>query len=1123
MIPPPVRTVLFVLGGILAVGSGSMRAASPMLPRPVGPKILPITGGIPGYRLLRTQTFQRIVTVPKGVTQVVMEQRQGTGWKPVKVEHLNFGTKEKSKVIPVVPPRGVALSQIRMVAYNGKKFPAGFTHGEHDFSRDDDSQSGMTLFGPTYATTNPVSGITLNGAANLVVGTSLATADARVVGATTTPEAVESDIWKVSGNQLFFFNQFRGLQVFDMTHPETPVRTGTLRMAAKGEQMYVLDEEGSTLALLGKSSAKESSGAAALFLVKVTNGVPVLIKELLLSDDFLDSRLIGSKLYLLTQTRYNYQAYYYSWSPESSLKTIDLSDPAAPVTLTELKLDAGYSGHFQVSGRYLLVGGSDYYSGAGQMSLVDTETADGAPVLVKSFPVKGQIQDKFKMSIVNGAAVAVTLSWSSWQRQTWVETFPIEGSDTAPLAQIELEGARNENLHATRFDGNRLYAVTFRNTDPLFVVDLTDPTQPSVQGMLVIPGWSTYLEPQGDRLLAVGVEAGHVTVSLFDVADATAPSLLSRLALGEPGMASWSEANYDEKAVEYFPEDGLMLVPFQMWAEGGYQNAMQTIEVGRDALTAGVTIPHKGTARRGAVIGEHIVSISGKEMLVLNRTATTSEPEAELSLAWRVDRVVPFGDYLLQLADGAGAAWDRADTKAMIRVAPSNDPDALVEEIELGAGRIVGTAQKGSRLFVAQWVQAEKKDKTILRTWVLDLSAPPKVRQITSVEQEVAAVPADGYFFNWDEVQGLWVDAGTLVWYVSHQPNRIYLYNWISGPIQVQPIRIMPMPIMQIGTGAIISIGMLTPAALDGGTLIPTNNADSSTPVAPAKIGALDVASNLNGALTRKGLGANTAILLCPILRAGGTPAAGAVLRIGSDKELRGASRAFAEGGFIFSSYDEVIPPTQKENESRLWYGWGPPAKLRSWLQVVDFNATTPVVRDAVSIPGSLLSVSQADAAGAVILTNAERNAGNSRVIQASAYDGVTAYQLDSRNLELPTWNASTSDGTHLFFARGGETPGVIALGYDNGTGHLAELSTWSTTAQATTLSVVKNYLLASSYGLLEAATLSPEGALAPAAIFDTPGDLMLRVDRTVIDAAGLWIPASDYGVEFLPWQQLLP
>lgn len=101
-----------------------------------------------------------------------------------------------------------------------------------------------------------------------------------------------------------------------------------------------------------------------------------------------------------------------------------------------------------------------------------------------------------------------------------------------------------EQVKAVRFLGDRAYVVTFRQTDPLFAVDLTDDTAPRLLGELKIPGFSEYLHPIGDgRLLGIGSDAdattGRVTgfkASLFDVTDPTAPKELD--ALVAPDMTS---------------------------------------------------------------------------------------------------------------------------------------------------------------------------------------------------------------------------------------------------------------------------------------------------------------------------------------------------------------------------------------------------------------------------------------------------------------------------------------------------------------------------------------------------------------------------------------------------------
>ena len=110
-----------------------------------------------------------------------------------------------------------------------------------------------------------------------------------------------------------------------------------------------------------------------------------------------------------------------------------------------------------------------------------------------------------------------------------------------------------EDLYGTRFVGDRLYAVTFLNVDPLYVIDLADPADPKITGAVELPGFSDYLHPlAGDLLLGVGLDASPASgagdgrfawfqglqVVLFDVADPTAPTVLDRLLLGQRGSGS---------------------------------------------------------------------------------------------------------------------------------------------------------------------------------------------------------------------------------------------------------------------------------------------------------------------------------------------------------------------------------------------------------------------------------------------------------------------------------------------------------------------------------------------------------------------------------------------------------
>jgi uncharacterized secreted protein with C-terminal beta-propeller domain len=136
--------------------------------------------------------------------------------------------------------------------------------------------------------------------------------------------------------------------------------------------------------------------------------------------------------------------------------------------------------------------------------------------------------------------------------------------------------APGEDIRAVRFDGDRGYVVTFKKTDPLFVIDLYDPARPAVLGELKIPGFSTYMHRiDPDHLLSIGFDANDhgsfayfdgVILQLFDVKDPTRPTLLHKEKIGTRGSSS--QAATDHLAFNYFANEGLLAIPMTL-CEGG--------------------------------------------------------------------------------------------------------------------------------------------------------------------------------------------------------------------------------------------------------------------------------------------------------------------------------------------------------------------------------------------------------------------------------------------------------------------------------------------------------------------------------------------------------------------------
>jgi len=140
----------------------------------------------------------------------------------------------------------------------------------------------------------------------------------------------------------------------------------------------------------------------------------------------------------------------------------------------------------------------------------------------------------------------------------------LQGDTLATVGEVRGIGP-NEQIYAVRFLGDEGYVVTFRQTDPLFVLDLSSPTNPQVVGELHVNGYSSYLHPlDGGYLLAVGMDGtsdGTITgfaVSLFDVRDPTNPTRVNQLTVASDNW-SWSESLWDHHAFTF--HDGVLSVP----------------------------------------------------------------------------------------------------------------------------------------------------------------------------------------------------------------------------------------------------------------------------------------------------------------------------------------------------------------------------------------------------------------------------------------------------------------------------------------------------------------------------------------------------------------------------------
>lgn len=186
--------------------------------------------------------------------------------------------------------------------------------------------------------------------------------------------------------------------------------------------------------------------------------------------------------------------------------------------------------------------------------------------------VEGHLLNQFAMDEHEGfLRVATTLGtpWGSDDSESQVVVLGERDGELAAVGSVGNMG-EGEQIYSVRFIGDTGYVVTFRQVDPLYVLDLSDPENPSVSGELKIPGYSAYLHPLGEgRLLGVGQDAdseGRVRgakVSVFDVSDPANPREIDSYSLKD----SYTEAEWDHLAFLYWEPSDMVVLPLSVWAD----------------------------------------------------------------------------------------------------------------------------------------------------------------------------------------------------------------------------------------------------------------------------------------------------------------------------------------------------------------------------------------------------------------------------------------------------------------------------------------------------------------------------------------------------------------------------
>ncbi|MER5700432.1 beta-propeller domain-containing protein [Micromonospora sp. NPDC002296] len=259
----------------------------------------------------------------------------------------------------------------------------------------------------------------------------------------------------------------------------------------------------------------------------------------------------------------------------------------------------------------------------------DTGTP-GRPRYLASGAVPGTLINQYALSEWQGHLRVATTSSSSAGRRARPTTesavYVLTRRDGALARTGTVSGlGRGEQIHSVRYLGRTGYVVTFRRTDPLYSLDLTDPSAPRVTGELKITGYSAYLHPAGEgRLIGVGQEADAdgraqgLQVSLFDVADPARPTRLAQYHLPRTGSA----AEFDPHAFLHDPRTGLVALPL-------HDGSLLLLRATGGTVTRVGAVAHPGRTpvARSVLVGDTLWSVSAAGL-------RASDPTGGTTLAW---------------------------------------------------------------------------------------------------------------------------------------------------------------------------------------------------------------------------------------------------------------------------------------------------------------------------------------------------------------------------------------------------------------------------------------------------------------------------------------------------------
>ena len=402
----------------------------------------------------------------------------------------------------------------------------------------------------------------------------------------------EADIVKTDGKYIYYVNTDREVVILEAKDGKTK-KLSTIGNSGVENYIHDIYLKGDKLITVGKYyKSGNDEGTSGIVVYDISDRTdPEVLYDFSQTGDILSSRMVGDYVYLVTNDWvYKGQRNVPMCGTYDSLNSMDVGDiccmpephSTSYIVLSAIDVSSGTKGKSRTKA---VLGASDeiycndhnlyvtsaeydnetgtYYTRIVRAALSGTDVKFN-----KTARVRGYAVNQFAMDEKDGYFRIATTSDRDGMD---VNNLFVLDSDLKEAGSVT-GFARNESIKSVRYFGDRAYVITYKAIDPLFIIDLSDPKDPEIEGEVMIDGFSTLLVPVSEgRLLGIGHATGDngyggefdngLKIVLFDISDPSEPKVLDSKEFKD--MSSFAQS--DHHALTINREDGWFAIPYEIY------------------------------------------------------------------------------------------------------------------------------------------------------------------------------------------------------------------------------------------------------------------------------------------------------------------------------------------------------------------------------------------------------------------------------------------------------------------------------------------------------------------------------------------------------------------------------